>query len=179
MNRWIALLRGINISGSKIMKMEALRALCTSLGWEEVQTYIQSGNIVFRSNETQREKLEEELENAIRSHFGYEVPVWVVSADELRSWLAQNPFAGDADKPADRHFFTLLKQPGSEEAFAKLTANAVAPEALAMNGRMVYFYVPANYARSKLNNTFVEQKLKTAATTRNGKTLESLLALAK
>ncbi len=176
--RWIALLRGINISGSKIMKMEALRELCTGLGWEAVQTYIQSGNIVFSSTQTQHEKLEEQLENAIREHFGYEVPAWVFSAEELKSWLAHNPFAADPEKAADRHFFTLLKQPCSDEAFAKLAANAVAPEALAWNGRMVYFYVPANYARSKLSNTFVEQKLKTPATTRNGKTLASLVALA-
>ncbi len=177
MQSWIALLRGINVSGQKIIRMEDLRKLLSQKGFSAVKTYIQSGNIVFESQSEDNQSLAAAIETAIREQYGFEVPVWVVKAAEIQHYLQQNPFTGEGRDPK-RVFFSLLNEVPDGGLATAFLEKVVAPEEVVVTDRMVYLYIPENYARSKLSNNFVEKALKCKATTRNANTLEALLKLA-
>lgn len=175
--KWIALLRGINISGQKIIRMEVLRKHCETAGLSEVKTYIQSGNIVFESAITENLQLEKLISATIHTHFGFDVPVWVIQATEINHYLALDPFV-DAEKyDPKRRFYCLLDRVPDAERVLALLNKVEAPEAAVVIDRMVYLYIPGNAARTKLNNNMVEKILKQQATTRNLNTLQALLLL--
>ena len=171
---YISLLRGINVSGQKIIKMADLKLVYESLKFTNVTTYVQSGNVVFQTA-TSPSKIASSIEEAIEARFSFEVPVLVRTSTELARVLGKNPLA-DADPsklyvtflsrpavmPADE--FEKLKQPGDRMAFV---------------GKEVYFSCPGGYGRTKLNNNLLERKLKARATTRNWNTVTKLHELAQ
>lgn len=178
MKTWIALLRGINVSGQKIIRMQDLRDLCEKAGLQEVETYIQSGNIVFKSELTNRRELESCIAEAILSHYGFEVPVWVISAEEIAFYLENDPFGDDEKYDPKRRFYCLLDNVPDPDDLFDLWDLAEEPEVVVVMDRMVYLYIPGNAARTKLSNNTVEKMLKCKATTRNQNTLQALLLLA-
>jgi len=172
MNKYLALLRGINVSGKNKILMKDLKNLCESLGWGNVQTFIQSGNVVFESAaETGHAS---ELSNAIRKTYGYDVPVVVRNRYEMRKILAVEAFPGS--DPAFQHVTLLETQPDQGMVDA-IPAGKYLPDQFVFQDREIYLYCPGGYGNTKLNNTFFEKKLKTTATTRNLKTMTELLKL--
>ena len=177
MKTFIALLRGINVSGQKKIKMADLRDTLQNIGLKSVTTYIQSGNIVFCSREDDIKKLEESIFDAIQKDFGFEVPILITSQDKIESILALNPFAKETE--LNNLYFVLLKQSPSVELMEQFNKLKFDNEDFHIETNCVYLRCKKGYGKAKLNNNMVENKLKVQATTRNLKTMQKLLELAK
>ena len=174
MRTYIAFLRGINVSGKKKIIMADLRQLLTDAGLNEVQTYLQSGNVLFRTDATTDEATVL-ITSSIVNHYGFEVKTIVLTTDAVQRIVDNNPF-GEQDTKLI--YVTLLATtPTNERAFF-LEAIDYQPEAFIMKGKQIYVFAANGYGRAKLNNNFFERKLKVAATTRNWKTVNVLLQLA-
>jgi uncharacterized protein (DUF1697 family) len=177
MTAYAALVRGINVGGKKVVMAE-LRELVSSLGHEEVSTYVQSGNVVFRTAGRDARKLAAGIERAIAQRLGLDVTVLVRSATELRSVVKGNPFlAGGAD-PAGLHV-TFLGAAPDASAVAQIDPATFAPDEFAVVDREVYLHCPDGYGRSKLSNAFFERRLRVAGTTRNWRTVTKLEELTR
>ena len=178
MKTYIALLRGINVSGKKKIKMADLREQLAELKWNNIRTYIQSGNVLFETSETDRKKLEQQLHDKIEEHYDFQVPTLVLSADNLAHALETNPFLKDASNDHDRVYFTFLKDEPEQEKIDKLLSYSYPPEELVVDTFCVYGYAPEGYGNAKFSNNFIENKLKVGATTRNLKSVRKLLEMA-
>jgi uncharacterized protein (DUF1697 family) len=176
MTTHIALLRGINVGGQKPLHMEDLRSLCSSVGCTNVETYLQSGNIVFTSGEKNQAKMEEILGEAIMNKFGYDVAVIIRSPTELQKIHAYSPFEiGSGGKGV---YITFLRAKPPQEMVKSLTLPVGAgKDRFQIKGREIYVSCPDGYGRSKLTNTFFEKNLGMAATTRNWNTLFALMTM--
>jgi len=176
---YISFLRGINVSGSKLIKMEQLKKLYIDLLFSEVQTYIQSGNVIFHSPEKDIKSLENRISVAIKAQFGFEVPVIILSLETLLNILKTNPFwVDDPDTNCSDLYVTLLKDVPQQEFMDKLIAYDFTPEKVAVRNKVIFLFLPKGYGNTKFNNNFFESKLKTPATTRNWKTLKTLASIA-
>jgi len=175
MSTYIALLRGINVGGQKRVGMKDLQALVAGLGHADVTTYIQSGNIVLRSDDAP-ENVAQGIEEAIAGELGLEVKVLVRSRDELAAVIEHNPCLPAAN-PAHLHV-TFLGEMPAPAALEALTVPAGASEEYRIVGREVYLHFPEGYGRTKLSNALWERKLRLAATTRNWNTIVTLHRLA-
>ena len=178
MTTYISILRGINVSGHKLIKMELLKKMCGNLGFSNIQTYIQSGNIIFHSAKTGTKKLSSTIKEAIKKEFGFDVPVITLTLAELEAIINLNPFT--KDKHLDVAFFhvTILDALPGKEHIALLSKAEIKNDKFEAVKQTIYLYCPDGYGNTKLNNTFIEQKLKVSATTRNWKTINQLFTLA-
>lgn len=175
----IALLRGINVAGHRTVKMSELRALCAKIGLERVESYIQSGNLVFECAETDPRHLERAIAAAIEAEYGFDVGVRALNPDALAALIAQNPLARQEGRdPAHLHV-TLLSGKAPENARERLAPLVTGNEEIHPAGGAIYLYCPNGYGRSKLANPVIERKLGLAATTRNWRTLNKLLKMAE
>lgn len=173
MKNYVALLRGINVGGHKKVSMAELRDLLTNAGFQNVQTYIQSGNVIFQSF-LKASELEEIIQNLILNHFGFDVLVIVKTNRELQTILNNCPFS--EEKKAESYFIMLNKIPDTNlvEEVAKITYEN---EEVVIKNDCLYFYSSAGYGRTKFNMNTYERKLKVVGTSRNFKTMLKLLSL--
>ena len=174
MKIYIALLRGINVGGQKKLKMTGLKLLFEELGFTDVVTYIQSGNVVFSSKS--EKDLAAKISKEINARFGFEVPVLVKTAAEIERILADCPF-GNPKKEAS--YFVLLETPPTQELVQATELLEYTDEEFVITDSCVYMFCATGYGKAKLNNNLFEKKLKVAATTRNYRTLAKLVELAK
>ena len=172
---YISLLRGINVSGQKKVPMEKLKALYESLGFKNVQTYIQSGNVIFECSDKDVFVIRNKIELKIRNVFGFDVTVIIRTKDELRKVLERNPFSGKETKFLCVTFLATTPASLPREEIASMKH---ASEEFAISGREVYLFCPGGYGKTKLSNNLFERKLKVSATTRNWTTVQKLLELA-
>lgn len=176
--RHIALLRSINVGGTKKVPMAELRSLCTRLGWGEVRTYIASGNVIFTPPEgVEREALSTSLEAAMRAHFGFEVPVIIRTASALRAAREANPFAAEPFEEKLLHVAFLDREPSAERV-AALDPDRSPPDRFVVKGDLVYVHYVAGSARSRIGLPWLEKQLGARGTGRNWRTLGKLIALA-
>jgi uncharacterized protein (DUF1697 family) len=176
----ISFLRGVNVTGNNMIPMEALRQLYESLGLRGAQTYIQSGNVVFRTNATDLAALAKRIEDAIEKKFGCRPSVTLRTTAELKDVMARNPFARRRGIEASKlqvHFF-LSAQPRAEMRSAILRLKGAHPEELVFGGRELYIYFPDGQGRSKLWPA-IDRALKKSATGRNLNTVTKLLEMAE
>ena len=178
MQTYISLLRGINVSGQKIIKMDALRSLYEKLGFKEVKSYLQSGNIVFKAEVTAPELLASRLQQAIQDTFGFDIPVLTLEALQLEKALKDNPFQQAEGFDIKHIYFSFLFQKASPDDQAFVEAKKSAVEQLAWGERLIFLCCPDGYGKTKLSNNFIEKKLKCMATTRNWNTVNELYNLA-
>lgn len=178
MNKFTALLRGINVSGQKQIKMAELKSLFEDLGFKDVETYIQSGNVIFSSKEKSIEKIEEKISSSLKKKFGFEAETIVVTSEEIESVLDKNPFL-KRKTDFEKLYVTFLSEIPNEEYLIKLEASDYSPEQFIIVGKIIYLSLPNGYGRTKLNNNFFEKKLNVSATTRNLKTVKALHELIK
>lgn len=171
-DRWVCLLRGVNVGGKRVA-MKDLGELFEGLGHEDVTTYIQSGNVVFRSRSGGAKKLAGEIQKAIKDEMELDVTVLLRSPDDLAKVTAAKPFAGGENV----HVTFLDGEPDPSKVEA-VHHDAYPPDEFEVIGREVYLRCPNGYGRSKLVNSFWEKKLGVAATTRNWRTVERLLGMA-
>jgi uncharacterized protein (DUF1697 family) len=170
--RKLALLRAVNVGGRKV-PMAQLRALCTELGWQEVATYIQSGNLLFGAPGKDTE-LETALEQAIDAEFGLDVPVIVRSAAEWAKLADSNPFAKAARDAPNRLHLIVSKKPPASDAAEKLRARAQAGEQVEAVPGGLWFHFPEGVARSKLTPSLIDKACGSPATGRNYRTVIKL-----
>ncbi|MBQ4820875.1 DUF1697 domain-containing protein [Aquimarina sp. MMG016] len=180
MKTYIALLRGINVSGQKKIKMIDLKTMFENLGFTSVITYIQSGNVVFQSASQTTGSLSILIHKGIEDRFGFDVPVLVLTRDTLAKIHQNNPYRErlDSGEIEDKKmYFTLLSGESDASAVEELTSTSYEPEEYVITKNAVYFFAANGYGRTKLNNNFFEKKLQCTATTRNLKTVSKLLEL--
>ncbi|MDH3268523.1 MAG: DUF1697 domain-containing protein [Ignavibacteria bacterium] len=178
MKKFITLLRGINVSGQKKIKMSELQFLFKEMGFREVETYIQSGNVMFSSKEKTIEKIEAKISSGIRNKFGFDVQVIVITPEEIEYILKNNPFV-KKKKDTKKLYLTILAKTPLDANIKKMHAVDYSPEEYFIDGKNVYLFVPNGYGKAKLNNNIFENKLKVFGTTRNWKTIRKLSELAK
>lgn len=177
MARVIALLRGINVGGHKKVPMAQLREVLGGLGYEDVKTYVNSGNAVFTAPAAPAGRFEGDIEAALREALGFEVPVVVRTRDELAAIAADNPLAGVADNPA-KHLVLFTREPIDPAALADLDPADYAPEEFHLRGRELHLWSPEGINQSEIVKTMTAKRLGVTATGRNWRTVEKLLALA-
>jgi len=178
MKTYIALLRGINVSGQKKIKMAELKTHLEELNYKNVRTYIQSGNVIFEHEAGKPQHLEKEIEKIIVEKYGFEVPTIVKSPSELEYVLKHNPFLNDPGKDIKRMYVTFLSAVPSAAYIGQLDNINHSPEEFILEGQHIWFYSPDSYSNAKMNNNFFEGKLKVHATTRNWRTVNKLLEIA-
>jgi uncharacterized protein (DUF1697 family) len=175
----ISMLCGVNVGSHKRMKMEALRRVYESLGLENPQTYLQSGNVVFKTRERDRASLAGRIENAIEQRFQFRSDVILRTLSELRSVIARNPFATRTGIDPSKLVVTFLAGDCGTEAQQNLLSIKTDSEEIRVDGRELYIYFPVGMGRSKLSPALIEKKLKTTGTGRNWNTVTNLLAMAE
>ena len=174
MQTFIALLRGINVSGHKKTPMIELREVLSKSGFKNVQTYIQSGNVIFNSSEKNIQKLELKIHNAIKRHFGFEVPILIITPKELKEIFDDCPFP---EEKKVNSYFTLLYDIPDKNIIEEVSKITHPNEEFIIRKSCIYFYSSIGYGKAKYSNNFFERKLKTRATARNYKTMVKLLSL--
>ena len=175
----ISMLRGVNLAGKRKIKMEALRSLYESLGLRDAQTLLQSGNVVFRTEQKDLVALSKKIESGIERKFGFHSDVVLRTSAELRDVIARNPFAKRAGIDASKLLVSfLVSEPGAEARGNALRIKAE-PEELRIDGREVYIYFPNGMARPNLSMALVERTLKTSWTGRNWNTVRKLMEMAE
>ena len=173
MPTYVALLRGINLGARNKIAMADLRDLVAGIGAEDVTTYVQSGNVVFRSTSRSTAKLERAIERRIKADLGLEVAVLVRTQAQLVALAAGNPF----DDPTTVHVTFLAEKPVAARV-RKLDPARSPGDEFKVAGREVYLHCPNGYGPSKLSNAYFEKHLGVAATTRNWRTVTKLAELA-
>jgi uncharacterized protein (DUF1697 family) len=173
----VALLRAVNVGGRKL-PMAALRALCAELGWTDVATYIQSGNIVFTAP-GKPETIEAALEATIRKHYGYEAPAIVRAAAEWAHYPAGNPFPKVATDDPGRLHLLLSKRPPANNAEDAIQARARAGEEVRRAGDALWIHFPHGAGTSKLTAALIDKAVGSTVTARNYRTVTTLLEMLK
>ena len=172
MPTYISLLRGINVGGQKKIKMDELKKLYDSLGFKEVKTGIQSGNVIFSSPAKDAEVLAKRVEQRIKEVFGLEVSVLIRTPEELQNVIKANPFANEDNA---RLYVTFLAGSPKNIPINEITNVKDTKEKFFIANKEIYLFCPNGYGKTKLSNAFFERKLKVIATTRNLKTIKALL----
>ena len=170
---YIAMLRGINVGGNKRIKMDQLRKLCEALGFEQVKTYIQSGNVVFKTGKVSPAILSKRIEERIVADFGFSVSVISRTMDELGKTIENNPFLKEPVDVEKLHVAFLSDVP-TPAALKKLETLSVAPDRSSCCGKEIYLYLPNGVSQSFWMKTPLDRVLSVVTTTRNWKTVTSL-----
>ncbi|WCO01241.1 DUF1697 domain-containing protein [Psychroserpens ponticola] len=174
MNTYIVLLRGINVGGHKKVPMAELRELLAKSGFENVRTYIQSGNIIFKSSFSDIKEIEIRVQKSIIDHFGFEVPVIAKTRKELQVIFDVCPFS---DEKKENSYFVLLHDIPKPELVSMVNDISFKNEEFVIIKNCLYFHSSIGYGNSKFNMNSFEKKLNVKATSRNYKTMLKLLSL--
>jgi uncharacterized protein (DUF1697 family) len=175
MARFVAMLRGVNVGGRNPVKMPALQSLCAELGYTDVVTYIQSGNVVFGSTARSAAAVERAMATRIEQELGLKVAVLVRTKAELARVTRGSPFP--KAEPNRLHVAFLDAKPTAARVRA-LEAFDAAPDEVKVRGREAYLHTPRGFGTSKLGGPFIEKQLQVVATARNWNTVNKLLELA-
>jgi uncharacterized protein (DUF1697 family) len=175
----ISLLRGVNVGGHNKIRMEELRELHESLGLRHAQTYVQSGNVVFRTDARDFTRLSKRIADAIEQRFAFRPGVVLRTAADLRGVIAANPFASRRDLDPRRLLVLFLASEPPADARERILRIETQPDELRTLGRELYIYYPNGMARPKVAWTFIEKILQTPGTGRNWNTVRKLLEMAE
>ncbi|MBC7901398.1 MAG: DUF1697 domain-containing protein [Saprospiraceae bacterium] len=171
--KYVALLRGINVGGRNMIKMEMLRATLGSLGFENVKSYINSGNLIFETAKTVDNELAERIHDAIKKDFDFDISVMVRSMDEIVGLIENNPFVGQFENDKDLHII-FLREFLSEDQEAILQTHNSENEKIAVRGREIFYLLRISIIDSVLGKGFIDKKLKIPATARNWRTVKKI-----
>jgi uncharacterized protein (DUF1697 family) len=178
MDTLVALLRGINVGGKNAIPMGELKSALSSLGLEDIVTYIRSGNVVFRSRTGAARAIAADIERQIAETFGISLTVLLRTPAELAEIAESNPFL-EAEEDLSRLHVVFLKTAPAASATARLDPGRSPPDEFSVCGREIYLHLPNGAARSKLTLDYFERRLEVDATARNWNTLIKLLALSR
>ncbi len=171
MSKYISILRGINVGGKRKILMTDLKALYSKLGFNNIITYIQSGNVIFEANDTSNiAEMENKIAQEISTQYGFDVPVIIRTMEAWNTAINENPFF-DENIDIKQFHLTILKEIPNPELVHNLSDKDYAPDKIHIHSNHVYIQCEGKYHQSKLTNNFIEKKLQTSATTRNWKTV--------
>ena len=176
MTTWIALFRAINVGGRNTLPMKELTDVLAQLGLSDIRTYIQSGNVVFRSSQHNRGALTAKICEAVHASHGFLPATIILKAEELAQAITANPFPAAATEPKSLHLYFLAQPPAPD--LAALNALKASSEAFAIVGQVFYLHAPQGIGRSKLA-AGAEKRLGVETTARNWRTVNKVLALAR
>lgn len=179
LTKYISILRGINVSGHNVLKMDTLKKMLTELKFEHVQTYIQSGNIIFEAAKDTTDIISKSIQTKIEKEFGFHVPVITLTQDELEIVIGANPFLNDNSKDPSFFHITFLSEKPNKADVEQLIQLNLNNDSFILIDKAIYLFCPNGYGKTKLTNSFIENKLKVIATTRNWKTANELLKMAR
>jgi uncharacterized protein (DUF1697 family) len=171
---YVALLRGINLGGHKKIKMDELRASLAALGFAEVKTYIQSGNVVFKAAKISDKALSKKIEATILSQFGHSVSVMIRTAEELEQVIANNPFLKQPDIDQTKLHVMFLREPPAPSALQQLETLVLKPDQFRSLGKELYFYLPNGVAESAVMKKPLDRVLAIPTTMRNWRTVNTV-----
>lgn len=173
---FVSLLRGVNVGGHGRLKMSDLARLYASLGFTNVRTYVQSGNVVFSTESREAEKIARQIEKELKSRLDLDAVVFVRTPDDLGAIVDRNPFK---KYEPNRVHVTFLSTRPNEIPTNKIDAVKARGELFSLHNREVYLFLPNGQGKTKLSNSFFEKVLGVRATTRNWNTVTALLNMAK
>jgi uncharacterized protein (DUF1697 family) len=171
---YVSMLRGINVGGHKRIKMDQLRTSFEALGFEQVKTYIQSGNVVFKTGKLSPAGLSKRIEERILKDFGFPVSVISRTADEIAHTVANNPFLKERGIDPERLHVMFLSEAPAPAALKKLADLMALPDQARSSDRQIYFYLPNGMSQSVLMKKPVDRILSVVTTTRNWNTVNAL-----
>ena len=171
---YVALLRGINVGGNKIIKMDKLRSSLEAMGLAEVKTYIQSGNVVFKSAKVPATALSKKIEALILKDFGFSASVITRTADEIKNMIANNPLLKKPGIDPEKLHIAFLSEAPAAAALKKLAELTLAPDQSRCLGKEVYFYFPNGVSGSSLWKHPLDRVLSVEATMRNWRTVNTV-----
>ena len=172
--KYVAFLRGINVGGKNKIKMETLREMCAALGFQNVKTYINSGNVIFETAKTDDKKLAERLEKAIEKEFLLNIKVMVRTISEIENLVKNNPFAGQFENDKDLHVFFLDEELPTEKRELLLSNNSE-NEQFSVQNREIFCLLRVSVLDSLIGKDYIGKKLKVSATARNWRTVNKIL----
>jgi uncharacterized protein (DUF1697 family) len=176
MKTYIALLKGINVGGHKKVPMADLREMLSKSGFENVQTYIQSGNVILQSSKSDISVIEKNIQESIMDHFGFEVSVLVKTRSDLKRIFNDSPFSEEKKKAS---YFMLLRNTPEDDLVKIASEKVYEGEEYKILKNCIYFFCEKGFGQAKFNANFFERKLKTFATARNYNTMLKLLSLSE
>jgi uncharacterized protein (DUF1697 family) len=174
--KYAAFLRGINVGGKNKIQMQRLREICGALGFENVKTYINSGNVVFETAKSDNRKLAAKIEAAIEKEFGLNIRTMVRALTEIEEIVKNNPFDGQFENDKDLHVFFLDEEMPAEKC-ALLLSNNSETEMFAVENREIYCLLRVSVLDSLMGKDYIGKKLKVSATARNWRTVNKILEL--
>ncbi len=177
MNTYISLLRGINVSGKNLIKMDLLTQLFIEFGFENVETYIQSGNIVFTSKDEDLIEIEEKIYNGILEKFNLNISVIIIKLDDFQNILNHCHFTKLNDIDEKNIYISFLSEESTNYDKTKILAKKNESELIEFSEKAIYLYCPTGYGNTKISNNFLESALKVSITTRNWNTCNKLLEI--
>jgi uncharacterized protein (DUF1697 family) len=176
---YISLLRGVNLGPYNRMKMEDLKKSCETLGFGQIKTYVQSGNVIFKAAKQSTSGLSAKLKEKILADFGYTVPVLTKTAEEIEKAIRNNPFLKENGIDTSKLHVSFLWEAPSAASLKKLGELPAKPDQFRHHGCEIYLYCPNGYGKTKLSNNILERVLSVGVTTRNWKTVNSLHEMAQ
>ena len=178
MKSCVAMIRGVNVGG-KVLPMARLRQALTAAGFENVRTYIQSGNLVLSPGALSPEAISKSIEALLHGQFGLDTSVIVRTSPALERIIAANPFVGNTGINESRLHVTFLSSSPARAAIPALAAISAGPDQFHHAGTEIYLHCPNGYGKTKLSNNVIERVLATRATTRNWKTVCKLVEMSR
>ena len=180
MNTYIAILRGINVGGKNKIKMAELKSLLIAEGLKSVQTYIQSGNIIFESKEKDKPQIAQLISNAIKKEWNFDVPTLILDPMEIAYAKDKNPFwSKNSEIDITKLCVTFLDNTPDQDLVNQIVPPNNCTDFFEIDGKYIFLFCPGGFARTKLTNNFFERKLKQTCTTRNWKTINKLIELSE
>ncbi len=174
MGAYVALLRGINVSGHRIIKMTDLKTALINAGFQHLKTYLQSGNLVFESESTNCGVLEKMISEAVLKGFDFDIKVKVIKKEQFQQAFLNNPFTNNSEIDTKQLYYIHLMGEPDLTVFKLLQNDEKFPEQMSLEGEVIYVHYLNGYGRSKLHGNIFESKLKVSATARNHNTMKQL-----
>lgn len=176
--KYISILRGINVGGNRKILMADLKAMYEDLGFTNVSTYIQSGNVIFNTSNTNPRKLEDKIKNSIADKFGFDVPVIIRSIEEMKQVVSENPFLNNAYFDPKKLYVTFLSASIDSVHENNIIPQDYLPDQFKILGQHIYVYYAEKISSSKLIQSLFEKQYKVTATTRNWNSVNKLVEIA-
>jgi uncharacterized protein (DUF1697 family) len=178
MSTFVSMLRGINVGAQKRLRMETLRDIYKELGFRNIRTYVQSGNVVFESTEQDQSALVKRIEKQIAQTCGFPVEVFMRQAQDIQRLLAGNPFLNERNEDPSKLHVTFLSRIPSEPWWSEMLPPRDIIDEFARGELVIYLFCPNGYGKTRLSNSFFERKLGVLTTTRNWNTVNALYKMA-
>jgi len=177
MTTHLALLRGINVSGHNMIKMEALKTTLESIGFENVQTYVQSGNVFVDTNEENAAKVGFQIKQEIYKTFGHDVPIVMIGKQDLEACFTNNPFLKEKELDLKKLYVAFVSKELRSDSINDLKISQFKPDEARIDASRIFIKYAVGAGKTRLDQKYIEKKLNLTATIRNWNTVTQLLKM--